>query len=166
MLKVASLGRHIRNGQDSRLIELALDRDAIVLARCCLVVVVIARQVKGHKISELEVGKRSWPWRAGKGNLLPLRNAGRARDVRTREERRLCRLPVKTPGCVSQDAEVPIVGNSQIVDAPGCANAGFTRLTPDPTRRCICETNPGRQVIPASRRNGTGNSWISRDQVA
>ena len=59
MLDVVAQGSHIRHGQYSRLIELALDGQVKVLGSHGLVLVVVARQVKRHQIAELEVGKRS-----------------------------------------------------------------------------------------------------------
>ena len=59
MLNVASQGSYVRHGQYSRLVELPLDREVIVLGPHGLVVVIVARHVKRHQVSELEVRKRS-----------------------------------------------------------------------------------------------------------
>ena len=88
-LDVVSQGSHIRHGQDSRPIELALDGQVKVLGSHGLVLVVVARHVKRHEVAELEVGKRPGSLRVGKREVLSLGHSVGASDVRTRELRRL-----------------------------------------------------------------------------
>src|SRR5579859_76673 len=136
-----------------------------MLGREGLVVSVVARHVKRHQVSKLEVRKRSGAIWVSKGEVLPLRDSVCASDVRACELRWLWRRPVEAPGSIPENTEVAVIRDSQVVDTVSRADAGLACGSPEASRRRVGDAEPRPKVSVPGGRNRTRNARVSRNEV-